>query len=106
MIEFRPNAAAEALAQRNNIGGYFQSVLSFNSASHPATVELVWAGLRIGQFQSLWFKSKFNRARPTAVSPYLGPIFDPPGHSSYPSGHATEAYLVARLLEQVMPREI
>jgi hypothetical protein len=106
LIEYRPNATAEVLAQRNNIGGYFQGVLSFNRASHPATFELVWAGLRIGQFQALWYKSKFDRARPTSVSPYLATLFDPPGHSSYPSGHAVEAYLVAFLLEQVMPLEL
>jgi membrane-associated phospholipid phosphatase len=31
------------------------------------------------------------------------PPIDPPGHASYPSGHATESYLISRVLTQVMP---
>jgi membrane-associated phospholipid phosphatase len=31
------------------------------------------------------------------------PPIDPPGHAAYPSGHATESYLLAFLLERVMP---
>jgi membrane-associated phospholipid phosphatase len=31
------------------------------------------------------------------------PPIDVPGHASYPSGHATESYLLAEILAQVMP---
>jgi membrane-associated phospholipid phosphatase len=31
------------------------------------------------------------------------PPIDVPGHASYPSGHATESYLLAGMLAQVMP---
>ena len=34
------------------------------------------------------------------------PLIDPPGHAAYPSGHATQARLVALCLEQVMPNAI
>jgi hypothetical protein len=34
------------------------------------------------------------------------PPFGVPGHASYPSGHSTEAHLIALCLEQVMPPEI
>ena len=33
------------------------------------------------------------------------PPIDVPGHASYPSGHATESYLLAGILKEVMPAE-
>ena len=34
------------------------------------------------------------------------PPIDPPGHAAFPSGHATQARLIARCLERVMPVNI
>jgi hypothetical protein len=48
------------------------------------------------------YKYKFNRPRPSQLSNRIMPPIDPPGHASYPSGHATEAYLVSGLLGLVM----
>jgi membrane-associated phospholipid phosphatase len=48
-------------------------------------------------------KMKHNRPRPSRLLPALMPPIDPPGHAAYPSGHATQAYLMALLLAQVMP---
>jgi membrane-associated phospholipid phosphatase len=54
----------------------------------------------------MYYKNIFNRARPSRFSPDLMPLIDPPGHASYPSGHATQARLIALCLEQVMPDAI
>ena len=43
--------------------------------------------------------------RPSYPAPALMPPIDPPGHASYPSAHATEAWLVVRALKEVMPVE-
>jgi membrane-associated phospholipid phosphatase len=85
---------------------YFSGILSFNLRTHPATVFLCTAALRIGSFQAMYYKNIFNRARPSRFSPDLMPLIDPPGHASYPSGHATQARLIAVCLEQVMPGAI
>src|SRR5260221_3832364 len=45
----------------------------------------------------------FNRPRQSQLSPALLPPIAPPGHASFPSGHATEAYLMALCLEEIMP---
>jgi hypothetical protein len=34
------------------------------------------------------------------------PPIDPPGHAAFPSGHATQAHLIALCLEVVMPATI
>jgi hypothetical protein len=49
------------------------------------------------------FKCRFLRARPFRMCPDLSPVFKKgdefyPGHPSYPSGHATQAYTWAYLL--------
>jgi hypothetical protein len=106
LIPYRPSVQAEILSQRDSILQYFSGILSFNLRTHPATVFLCTAALRIGSFQAMYYKNIFNRARPSRFLPDLMPLIDPPGHASYPSGHATQARLVARCLEQVMPAAI
>jgi len=51
-----------------------------------------------------YFKNHFNRARPYHYYPQLNPTIPPPGHPSYPSGHATQAYTLAFALSEVFPQ--
>jgi hypothetical protein len=97
---------AEAMAQNRAILQYFSGILDFNLRSRPATVYLCTAALRIGSFQAMHYKYKYNRVRPSRLSPRLMPPIEPPGHASFPSGHATQARLIALCLEAVMPGAI
>jgi membrane-associated phospholipid phosphatase len=105
LIEYRPGLLNEALNHINSIGviGYFRGLLNFTATSHPFTHGLARIGMRIGEFQSMYYKALFNRPRPSTLSPALLPPIEVPGHASYPSGHATQAYLTALLLSEVMP---
>lgn len=103
LIEYRPAVLAEALAQKDAVLQYFSGILTFGRRSHPATVYLCIAGLRVASFLAMHWKDHFNRVRPSRLSPSLMPPIDPPGHAAFPSGHATQAHLLALLLEQVMP---
>jgi hypothetical protein len=102
LIEYRSGDIREALAQRSNIAKYYQGILSFTRFTHPYTVYLINAAVRIGQFQAMHYKRIFDRPRPSHLSPSLMPPFYVPGHASFPSGHATQAYLVTACLKQVM----
>jgi len=51
-----------------------------------------------------YFKNHFNRARPYHYYPQLNPTIAAPGHPSYPSGHATQAYTLAFALSEVFPQ--
>jgi membrane-associated phospholipid phosphatase len=66
-------------------------------------VRLVEAALRVGQLVAMHYKARWNRPRPSQLSPALMPPVPTPRHPAYPSAHATEAYLVAHALGQVMP---
>ena len=48
------------------------------------------------------YKAKFNRERPSQVCPALLPPIPVPGHASYPSGHATQAHLMALCVADVV----
>jgi membrane-associated phospholipid phosphatase len=93
---------------------YWCGVLMFGKASHPWTYDLMEIALRIAQFQAMHYKRMANKAkatdkegrgrpRPSQLSPALMPPIEVPGHASYPSGHATEAYLISKCLAEVMP---
>jgi membrane-associated phospholipid phosphatase len=94
---------AEALAQRSAILRYWSGLLMFGQASHPLTYALGFIAIQVGQFQAMHYKYKVNRPRASQLSNRLMPPIDPPGHASYPSGHATEAYLLSGVLDLVMP---
>jgi membrane-associated phospholipid phosphatase len=106
LVYYRPSVLAEALAQNGAILQYFSGILDFNLRSRPATVYLCTAALRIASFQVMHYKYSYNRARPSRLSPRLMPPIEPPGHASFPSGHATQARLIALCLEAVMPAAI
>jgi len=80
--------------------------LSFSSGSHPKTARIVAIAMQIAQFQGLWHKTFWNRPRPSQLYPVLLPPIDVPPHAAYPSGHATEAHLLALVLEEILPDEI
>ena len=87
----------------------------FSRSSHPATYRLAQIALRVGQFVAMHYKYNPDspgatsplkpRPRPSQLSPSLMPPIAVPGHAAYPSGHATESYLLASILAEVMPAE-
>ncbi|MGW9333697.1 hypothetical protein [Bosea sp. NPDC055594] len=103
LSQFRPGVMSEALAQRNGIIGYFRALLQFNLQTHPYTYYFTATALRLGQFLCMYYKDMFNRPRPVRLDPSLLAPIDPPGHPAYPSGHATQSFLIAKCLEQVVP---
>jgi hypothetical protein len=103
LIQYRPGVLTEALSQSDSMINAFRGVLSFTAQTHPYTYGLCKIVETIGIFQAMYYKAIFNRARPSTLSPKLMPATDVPGHASFPSGHATQAYLMALMLSNVMP---
>jgi membrane-associated phospholipid phosphatase len=92
---------AEALAQRTRLDVYFGGVFGFSRSSHPNTSYLLEGMLRIAQFQVMYHKAKHQRPRPSQLAPQLLPPIAVPGHASFPSGHATQAYSLQFALAEV-----
>jgi hypothetical protein len=54
---------------------------------------------------SLALKHHYNRVRPTFLEPKLKSTIPIPPHASYPSGHATEAHVMAHLMSEKYPNQ-
>ena len=55
-----------------------------------------------GLIISAHFKNHYRRVRPHIAEARLEPLITTPNHSSYPSGHATQAYLLAHAMTEIM----
>jgi membrane-associated phospholipid phosphatase len=101
----RDKRMAQIIAQADNALEYWAGMFGFAPGSHPATFRIMCACTRVGELIAMHFKAIHKRARPSHVSPSVQPPFDPPGHASYPSGHATQSTLIALCLADVMPAD-
>lgn len=62
-------------------------------------------------FSECWFfeireKKRFERPRPSHLDPSLNLFIDNPSHPAYPSGHSTEAHMIAYLLAPLFPEKM
>ncbi|MEY8839727.1 hypothetical protein AB9K41_11930 [Cribrihabitans sp. XS_ASV171] len=106
LAEYRPAMIGEGIEQSVTFDQFFAAILSFNRNSHPATTKLVAIGLEVGTHVAMTYKLRHQRPRPSHLCPALMPPIDPPEHASYPSGHATQAWLVAHLLNEATGRKL
>jgi hypothetical protein len=49
-------------------------------------------------------KRRFNRLRPSVVLPDIRPVVPVPPYAAYPSGHATQATVIAHLMAELAPK--
>ena len=56
----------------------------------------------IGHLLAMKSKIYFKRSRPSQLCPALLPPLAVPGHASYPSGHSTQAHLMALCMYDVL----
>ena len=93
-------------AEANSYIGLFENIARFDISSHPNTANLLYAGERIAFDVVVYYKNRVGRIRPSVLRPELDPPIPVPAHASFPSGHATQAYLVYLLLEHVLYRVV
>ena len=104
----RPAALGQILSEDVEFITDFMSLLSMTPASHPHTYGLLHIGSQIGSYVALHYKAKEvwkdkdeklldpgPRPRPSQLLPALMPPVPLPGHPAWPSGHATQARLMA-----------
>jgi hypothetical protein len=89
--------------QADDILSYFMKLASCSPDVRPETQFLLVLSLRIGAIVTRHYKRKFMRARPTQVMPWVDTVIPTPRHPAYPSGHAMQAYLMAKVVKTVSP---
>jgi len=71
-------------------------------AHTPKTLEIVELALGFASIACMRFKQAMAVTRPIDLSTEIQPIIPTPSHSAYPSGHATEAYMIAYTLPSLL----
>jgi hypothetical protein len=98
LAQTRTSRMVEVLPQTVPQFAMWVSLANLSAERTPATLELVSCGLRLASSAVQQFKHHLCCPRPLEYSALLQPVIATPGHRSFPSGHATEAFMVARLL--------
>jgi hypothetical protein len=73
-------------------------VVPLHPERNRKTIELLDAALRLANFVEMRVKHALACHRPNELSPQVQPIILTPGHGSFPSGHSTENFMIARIL--------
>ncbi len=95
----REDRSTEILTQIVPQTPFFSSVVNIQPHKHKYTIEIIGLSLSFAYQSVMHFKHILACPRPIEYSPQIQPLINTPGHSSLPSGHATEAFIVARVLQ-------
>jgi hypothetical protein len=96
--QLRGQRIDEILLQEDDILSFFGSAVALSDHGTPWMIELAQAVIRLTGYLVHPLKLAFDVPRPNAVSAKALPVIQTPGHQSWPSGHAAEAFAVATLL--------
>jgi hypothetical protein len=81
---------------------FFCSIPYLHPARTPYTLELLAATQRLANFCHMRMKQALASRRPNEYSPQVQPMILTPSHSTFPSGHATEAFMAAAVLWRLL----
>ena len=96
--DLRDDRETEILSQVDPQYAFWTSIAHLHPQRTKWTLELIWAALRLALLVEMRFKHALACRRAIEYSPQVQPIILTPGHGSLPSGHSTEAHMVAYVL--------
>jgi membrane-associated phospholipid phosphatase len=97
----RADALDEILSQADEFISYFMNLMTTRPTAYPATLRVLNIASLVALFVSMYYKGKYRRPRPSELCPALLPPIVVPGHASFPSGHSTQAHLMALCMGDV-----
>lgn len=97
-MDLRSDRLPEILAQTADLLSFFAVQHGLGLNRRPYTALLIGALLDTVIAQEQRMKHFCSVLRPIDLSPQVQPVIETPGHSAYPSGHATESFALATLL--------
>jgi membrane-associated phospholipid phosphatase len=96
-MDLRADRLPEILVQSDGFLDFFAAQNPIRLNRRPYTIHLVTALLDTVISQEQRMKHLCSVPRPVDLSPQIQPVIETPGHSAYPSGHATEAFATATI---------
>ncbi|MEO8145565.1 MAG: phosphatase PAP2 family protein [Betaproteobacteria bacterium] len=100
--ELRQERTPEILAQIDNQFAFVASVTGLHPERHRWTTELLVNAILFAVTAGMQFKHALACWRPHQYSPDVQPIITAPGHGSFPSGHSTQAFMLAFLMKELL----
>ncbi|MEM7497731.1 MAG: phosphatase PAP2 family protein [Pseudomonadota bacterium] len=100
--DLRVDRGAEILTQADQTLAYFASVAALDGDRTKHTIELIGAAHTLAATVSQQVKHALACIRPDRIAPQIQPMIPTPRHGALPSGHATESFAVARVLQQLL----
>jgi membrane-associated phospholipid phosphatase len=100
--DLRGDRAPEIMTQMGGAAAFLSSIAFLSPSRTPFTYELIAAAVRLANFAEMRFKHCLACRRPHEYSPQIQPMILTPGHSSFPSGHATETFISALVLLRLL----
>ena len=97
-VDQRPDRGAEILGQLGPLGAFFGIILGLSAARNLKTYELLGHVQNLAGYASMMPKHLLACRRPDEVDARILPLIPTPGHGSFPSGHATQAFAMATVL--------
>ena len=96
--DLRADRMPEIMMQAGDMLSFYGSLFNLHPARKRWTMELLAAAYQCVILPEMQMKRHASLPRPFDFSRQLQPIIETPAHSTYPSGHATEAFAFATLL--------
>ena len=101
----RADTLGEILSQSDEFISYFLNAMTARPGAYPHTTAVLGIASLVGTFVAMYFKSLYRRPRPSQLCPALLPPIEVPGHASFPSGHSTQAHLMALCMDDVFAKD-
>ncbi|WP_147114709.1 phosphatase PAP2 family protein [Tateyamaria sp. syn59] len=99
--DLRFDRLSEINRQLDDITSFFGAVTRLDAASRQHTLEFLSAANQVVYAIEMRVKWLTWTPRPIDLSSRVQPVIQTPDHSSFPSGHATEAFAMATLIERL-----
>jgi membrane-associated phospholipid phosphatase len=81
---------------------FWASIIGMQPYRQPWTQALAALALSMTVDVEMRLKHAFCCPRPGTLSPQIQPMVQVPGHASWPSGHATETFMIATVLQELL----
>jgi membrane-associated phospholipid phosphatase len=94
--------ADSIMAQATNLDVILLESLGRDPARHPSVYALLHVTLEVAASAAYLFKHLFAIPRPATLWGNIEPLIAAPGHASFPSGHAAQAYAAVEVLKPLL----
>ena len=98
----RGERLGEIVAQQTDLMSFLSMVHPMSSATHPMTMALLDAVHAAIERIAALAKHRMSVVRPGRLSTAVNPVIQTPAHSACPSGHASEAFGLAFVMERLL----